>query len=194
MTKVEVGPKAQHPLYLSFSAEINQNTVENLMAVFGQHYNQGVRDFYFLFSSPGGNVMNGINVYNYLRSLPIRLTIHNIGIVDSIANVIFLAAETRYAVKNSSFLFHGVGFDITQARFEEKQIKEKLEIIERDQKLIADIIADRTKLTVPEVEQMFLEAKTMTPEEALGKQIVSDIREAKIPEGAQVMQFVFQRK
>lgn len=164
------------------------------MALFAQHYNQGVRDFYLLLSSPGGSVMNGINVYNYLRSLPIKLTTHNIGIVDSIANVIFLARETRFAAKNSSFLFHGVGFDITQARFEEKQIKEKLEIIKRDQKLIADIIADRTKLGVAEVEQMFLEAKTMTPEEAQQKQIIQEVKESQIPAGAQVVQFVFQRK
>lgn len=184
----------KHPLYLSFSAEINQNTVEKLMAAFAQHYNQGVRDFYLLLSSPGGNVMNGINVYNYLRSLPIRLRTHNVGIVDSIANVIFLAADTRYAVKNSSFLFHGVGFDIAQARFEEKQIKEKLEVIRRDQKLIADIIAERSQLTASEVEQMFLEAKTMTPEEAQTKSMIAAVQDVKIPDGAPLIQFVFQRK
>jgi len=194
MVQVEVQSTASQPLYLSFSAAIDQGTSETLMGVVTQKYNEGVRDFYILLSSQGGSVTNGINVYNFLRALPIKLTMHNIGIVDSIANVIFLAGQTRYAVKNSSFLFHGVGFDIVQARFEEKQIKEKLEIIERDQKLIADIIADRTKLTVPEAEQMFLEAKTMTPEEARVQQIVSEVREAKIPDGAPVFQFVFQRK
>ena len=185
----------KHPLYLSFSAEINTNTAENLMAVFAQHYNTGVRDFYLLFSSTGGSVVSGINIYNYLRSLPIKLTTHNIGIVDSIANVIFLAADTRYAVKNSSFLFHGVGFDIMQpTRFEEKNVKEKMEMIQRDQKLIADIIAERTKLSVTEVEEMFLETKTKTPQEAKDKDIIADIKEVKIPDGAQVFQFVFQRK
>ncbi len=185
----------KHPLYLSFSAEIDQNTSENLMGVFAQKYNEGVRDFYLLFSSSGGNVINGINVYNFLRSLPIKLTTHNVGIVDSIANVIFLAGQTRYAVKNSSFLFHGVGFNILQpTRLEEKNVKEHLEMVRRDQKLIANIIADRSKLSVADVEQMFLEAKTMTPEEAQVKEIVAEVREAKVPEGTQVMQFVFQRK
>jgi len=106
--------------------------------------------------------MNGITVYNFLKSLPINLTTHNIGIVDSIANVIFLAGKTRYAVKNSSFLFHRVGFDINQARFEEKNIKEKLRMIQRDQKLIADIITEQSQYTKKEIEKMFLEADTRT--------------------------------
>jgi len=92
------------PLFISFSAEVNQNTAENLMGIFAQRLNQGIKDSYLLLSSPGGSVMNGITIYNFLKSLPINLTTHNIGIVDSIANVIFLAGKTRYAVKNSSFL------------------------------------------------------------------------------------------
>src|SRR3989338_11163044 len=181
-------------LYISFSAEVNQNTTENLMGVIAQKVNAGVKDIYLLISSPGGSVMNGINVYNFLKSLPINLTTHNIGIVDSIANVIFLAGKTRYAVKNSSFLFHGVGFDINQARFEEKDVKEKLKMIQRDQKLIADIIAEQSQYTQDEIEKMFLEADTRTPEQAKEKGLISDIREVNIPEGAEVVQFIFQRK
>lgn len=182
------------PLFISFSAEVNQNTAENLMGIFAQRLNQGTKDFYLLLSSPGGSVMNGITVYNFLKSLPINLTVHNIGIVDSIANVIFLAGKTRYAVKNSSFLFHGVGFDINQVRFEEKNIKEKLKMIQRDQKLIADIIAEQSQYTQEEIEKMFLEADTRTPEQAKEKGLINDIREVNIPEGAEVVQFIFQRK
>jgi hypothetical protein len=55
--------------------------------------------------------MHGMTVYNVLRGLPCDLTIHNIGNVDSIGNAIFLAGKHRYACKNSTFMFHGVGFD-----------------------------------------------------------------------------------
>jgi ATP-dependent protease ClpP protease subunit len=182
------------PLFISFSAEVDQNAAENLMGIFAQRLNQGTKDFYLLLSSPGGNVMNGVTIYNFLKSLPINLTTHNIGIVDSIANVIFLAGETRYAVKNSSFLFHGVGFNVNQARFEEKNIKEQLKTIQRDQKLIADIIAEQSRYTKDEIEKMFLEADTKTPEQVKEKGLISDIRDVNIPEGAEVIQFVFQRK
>lgn len=73
-------------LYISFSAEVNQNTTENLMGVVAQKVNAGIKDIYLLISSPGGSVMNGINVYNFLKALPINLTTHNIGIVVKDAN------------------------------------------------------------------------------------------------------------
>ena len=182
-------------LYISFSAEVNQNTTENLMGVVVQKVNAGIKDIYLLISSPGGSVMNGINVYNFLKALPINLTTHNIGIVDSIANVIFLAGKKRYAVKNSSFLFHGVGFDINQpTRFEEKNVLEKLKMVQRDQKLIADIIAENSKFTAEEIEKMFLAPETKTPEEAKEKNLIDEVKEASIPDGAEVIQFIFQRK
>ncbi len=39
------------PLFISFSAEVNQNTAENLMGIFAQRLNQGTKDFYLLLSS-----------------------------------------------------------------------------------------------------------------------------------------------
>lgn len=182
-------------IFISFSAEINQNTTESFMGILADKLNNGFKNFYILFSTPGGRVANGVTLYNYLRSIPAKVAMHNIGIVDSVGNLVFLAGEPRYAVPNSSFLFHGVGFDITQpTRFEEKQLKERLKSIERDQKLISDIIAERAKLSISEVRKMFLEAVTKTPEEAKKIGIINDIRPVKIPKGVQVLQFVFQQR
>lgn len=185
----------QKPIFISFSAEINQNTTESFMAVIAEQINRGVKDFYILLSTPGGIVANGITLYNYLRSLKANITMHNIGVVDSIGNVIFLAGEQRYAVPNSSFLFHGVGFDITQVvRLEEKDLKEKLKIIERDQNLMSNIITERTKLKAEDIEKMFLEAATKTAEEAKEIGIINDIKLADIPKDAQILQFAFQQR
>ena len=41
---------------------------------------------------------------------------------------------------------------------------------------------------------MFFEADTRTPEQAKEKGLISDIREVNIPEGAEAVQFIFQRK
>ena len=35
---------------------------------------------------------------------------HNVGQVDSSANVIFLAADERYASPHTTFLFHGMNY------------------------------------------------------------------------------------
>jgi len=186
---------AQKPLYISFCSEINQNSTEYFMAIIADQFNKGTRDFYILLSSPGGLIASGITLYNYLRSLPAKITMHNTGLVDSIGNVIFLAGEKRYAAPNSSFLFHGVFYNIVHPiRFDEKSSREQLKSIERDQKLINDIIVERTKLSKEDVNNMFLNAETKTPDEAKDLGIINDIKLVDIPKDAQIMQVILQQR
>jgi ATP-dependent protease ClpP protease subunit len=162
------------------------------MACLADQINQGEKEIYILLSSSGGMVAAGVTLHNYIRSLPVKVIMHNIGLVDSVANVVFLAGSERYAVPHSSFLFHGVGFDITQqTRFEEKQLKERILSIDRDQGLIGEIIAENSKLSLDQVKKMFLEAKTLTPTEAKSVDLIQAIKEARIPSGAKVVSFVF---
>ena len=182
-------------IYVNFSAEINPHTSESLMNFLANQINTGEKEFYILLSSIGGNVKDGVTLYNYIKSLPAKVIMHNIGLVNSVANVIFLAGKERYAVAHSSFLFHGVGFDIPQpTRLEEKELKEKMKIIEKDQALISEIIAEETKLTMDEIKKLFLEAQTKTPEEAKKIGLIQDIKEVKIPEGAKIFSFIFTQR
>src|SRR5260370_24397301 len=64
--------------------------------------------FYFPFSAAGGNVEVGIALYNFLRALPVKIAFHNTGSADSIATVVFLAGEERYATNHATFMIHGV--------------------------------------------------------------------------------------
>ena len=56
--------------YISFSAEINQNTTESLLAVCADLAKKQTGTVYVLFSSMGGSVANGFTIYNVLRSMP----------------------------------------------------------------------------------------------------------------------------
>jgi ATP-dependent protease ClpP protease subunit len=80
-------------VYVSFSAEINPSTTESLISLMANLANLQVQEVYLLLSTPGGSVMNGMNIYNALRAMPFKLTTHNVGNVDSIGNTIFLAGE-----------------------------------------------------------------------------------------------------
>src|ERR1700722_12875708 len=75
-------------LYVTFSAEVNAHTTESLLAVMADCANQGVAEVQLLLSTPGGVVMNGINIYNVLRGFPFKLVTHNVGNVDSIGKAI----------------------------------------------------------------------------------------------------------
>jgi ATP-dependent Clp protease, protease subunit len=181
-------------VYISFSAEINTKTTESLLAVVADQVTKGAQEIYLLLSTPGGSVMNGINLYNVLRGLPCKIITHNVGNVNSIGNTVFLAGEERYACSNATFMFHGVGFDAKDGtRFEEKSLKERLDGLLQDQKRIGDIIAARTTLGQSEIGGLFLEAQTKDATYARANGIIHDIRDVQIPKGTPILQLVFQR-
>jgi len=181
--------------YVSFSAEINQTTTEGLLAAIAELMMKGVQTIYLMLSTSGGNVMNGMTIYNVLRALPVKVITHNVGNVDSIGNVIFLAGSERYATKHSTFMFHGVAFNTTGPEsVDEKLLRERMGVVKAEHKRIASIMAERTrKLKAEEVEKRFAEAMTRDPNEALADGIIHDIREVQIPAGAPFYQLAFKR-
>ncbi|MEN3280087.1 MAG: ATP-dependent Clp protease, protease subunit [Solirubrobacteraceae bacterium] len=181
-------------VYISFSAEINPNTTESLIATLAQCVEQSIPEVHLLLSTPGGSVMNGINLYNMLRAMPFRLVTHNVGNVDSIGNAIFLAGEHRIACPHSTFMFHGVGFDgMPGQRFEEKLLRERLEGVLADQTRMAGIIAEHTTLSSEQIEPLFREAQTKDATYAVGAGLVHEIKDVEIPPGSPVVALVFQR-
>lgn len=182
-------------VYVIFSAEINPKTAESLLAVIANCATQGVETFYLLLSTPGGDVMQGIALYNALRGMPFKVVTHNIGNVDSIGNAIYLAGDTRYACKHSTFMFHGVGFNMANQtiRLEEKNIREMLDNIMSNHSRIGTILEERTKIDKATIPELFREAQTKDSTFAVGVGIVHEIRDINIPAGSSVISLVFQR-
>lgn len=181
-------------VYVSFSAEINANTTESLIAVLANAANDGTDRVYLMLSTPGGTVMHGLNLYNMIRAMPFPVTIHNVGNVDSIGNAIFLAGKPRYACQHSTFMFHGVGFDLNAGvRLEEKQCQETLNSILSDHKRIGSIMQEHTSMNEAEIAELFREARTKDSAFAASCGIIDEIRDVKIPTGASVVSLVFQR-
>lgn len=181
-------------VYVSFSAEINAHTTESLIAVLANQANAGVQEVYLLLSTPGGSVMNGMNLYNVMRAMPFKLTIHNVGNVDSIGNAIFLAGEERFACPHSTFMFHGVGMPTQPGSvLEIKALRELLGGVTADQKRMASVIEERTGLNLAQAEELFVEASTKDSAYAVGNGIVHEVRDVQIPAGSPVISLVFQR-
>lgn len=187
-------PVVTDTVYVSFSAEIVPKTIESLIGLLANLVNQHLPHVYLMFSTPGGAVMSGLNLYNVMRGLPLEISVHNVGNVDSIGNAIFLAGSRRYACPHSTFMFHGVGFDVqSPMRFEEKSLRERLDSIEADQRRIGQILEQRTQLSRKRIKGLFLEAQTKDATFAVGCGIVHQIRDVQIPPGGPVVALVFQR-
>jgi ATP-dependent Clp protease, protease subunit len=178
--------------YLSFLARINPTTTQALLGATSQQMMKGFDEMHLLLSTGGGEVQAGLAAYNVLRALPLKIVTYNVGSVNSIGNVLFLAGDERYAAKTSSFMFHGVGFDVEKTRFEEKDLNEKLDNVRNDQRLIADIISRHTNVTGPAVEKLFLSAAFIPAKDAVQHGLIDEVIDVQVPKGAAFLQLAFQ--
>jgi ATP-dependent protease ClpP protease subunit len=178
-------------IYVNYADSINETKVKSIMSALSNTINTDNPDIiYVLFSSSGGQVEPGVSLYNFLRSLPVELIFHNTGSIDSIANIIFLAANKRYTAKHSSFLFHGINWNFeAKTQLPKNQLTEILSNINLSESKISGIITERTKLTPKEVRALFRQGQTKDATFALSKGIVSEIREPMIPKGVPIHSF-----
>jgi len=176
-------------VYLSFLGRITEQSTSGLLRECADLANAGVERVYLALSSPGGFVEPAIAAHNLLRGYPFHLVTHNVGSVDSMGNVLFLAGDERYACPNASFLFHGVGFRVSKgARFDLKQLREKTDSVETDQRKVAAILAQRTRIPRDEIDALFDEALRRDPDFARRVGIIDEIREFDVPRGARIVQ------
>ena len=183
----------KNPVCFQFTSDINAITTPVLLGALANAVNEGRDEIHLFMSTPGGLVADGIAAYNGIRALPIPVLTYNIGNVDSIGNVVFQAGSRRVAAPISSFMFHGVGFDVQNARFELRQLNERADSIQKDQQLIAEILVGRTQLSISDVEQLFLRTAYLRPHEALDRGLTDEVREVRLPQGVPIFQLVFQR-
>jgi ATP-dependent Clp protease, protease subunit len=177
--------------YVNYCDSINDVKVKAIMSVFAEIIAKEKPDtLYILFASGGGNVEPGIALYNYLRALPVEIIMHNTGSVDSIANVIFLSANARFASTHSSFLFHGVNWNFNEkTSMTRSQLAECLSGLDSLEDKISGIVTERSKLTAEEVRTLFRQGESKNASFALNKGIINEIRDPVIPKGAPFFSF-----
>lgn len=173
-------------VYVSYYDVINELKARALMALCANIIAQQTPgQLYFLFSSGGGSVDAGVALYNYLRALPVPLVMHNTGSVDSIANVVFLAADERYANPDSSFLLHGITWGFGQgANLSWVALQETMSRFKADEARMSGVITARTSILPNELSALYRQGDSVGLPFAKDKGLVQDIREAKVPPGA----------
>lgn len=128
--------------------------------------------------SGGGQVYDGLAIYNHLKSLPQGVNTFSSGLVASIASIIFLAGDskTRKINKLDSFLIHlPSGGNFGNAEDLEKTAEELRDIEDK----LAGIYAAETDLTIKEAMELMKEDKMLDVDFLLEKGIVSEIIEFK---------------
>lgn len=176
--------QAQNPIqYIVFTADVQVQQAAKLRAALTQAAN-AQREIYLIISSGGGNVAEGLGLGAYMRTLPVMVSTHNLGQIDSIAGVIFAAGKKRYANTMASFMFHGVTMHYEKVDLIESQLKEQYSQIVRLRNSIATAFANYTGLNVADIENLMVSGATvMSAQDALSKTIIDEVRDAQIPPG-----------
>ena len=181
------------PIVIKFFAPVIDVTINALMNAVDQKMKQGTTQFILLISSPGGSVIHGLSAYNYLKGLPVTITTHNLGSVDSIGVILFCSGSKRLSVPQARFLLHGVSAGFQNERLEEKQLEERLKGLRIDVENIAKVIAANTSKTVEAITEAILERTILNPDEAMAWGLVHDIKSELFEAGSEVISIQYQQ-
>lgn len=177
--------------WIQFAAPVNQVTAAQFISVVTECLNKGAKKLNIIISTPGGTVIHGKGIFNFLKTLPLEIDMYNIGQVDSIGGVMYLAGTKRYAVENSSFLIHGISLMIEgRLELQEKLLQEKLEALKKDRESISSIYAENTKISLEDFEKLMLDGTTISATDAALKGIVTEIKRPMIPQETQLISIV----
>lgn len=90
----------QHIIH--FTGPINSSTCGNLINTCAKVLQQEAEELRINIATMGGECSYGFTLYNFLRALPVPIHTHNLGTVESMGNILFLAGERRSASAHSS--------------------------------------------------------------------------------------------
>lgn len=173
-------------VYVNFFDSIEKTPVEKLISICTEAILKHTpRNIHILFSSPGGNISLAFALYAYLKAIPVNIIMHGAGCIDSCAVNVFLAANTRFATKGTTFLLHGskrrIGKDNT---FTIEQLHSELTSLQEDQNKVMKNIIDNTKITREELAQYFYAGTTLSDLKAVEKGLIADIKDFSVEPGA----------
>jgi ATP-dependent protease ClpP protease subunit len=101
-------PQAQNIQHVWCSATISKK-MEDVLVQFvcsQTQQQQNETEYVVYLSTLGGNPFSAVNIYNFIKSLPQKTTVYNMGAVYSAGVPFFLSFKKRIGVPDCSFMIH----------------------------------------------------------------------------------------
>ena len=128
------GPVAEASIFADET--INSTDIANALDDVG-------KDVVIRLNSPGGDVFQGIEIYNYLKNHPSNITVEVTALAASAASIIAMAADSIVMEKGASIMVHEAA---TLAIGNKADIKKTLNALETIDESIVDIYQEKTGL------------------------------------------------
>ncbi len=133
--------------------------------------------FFVYVDSPGGSIDEGDNMYNYLKSLPQRITTVGIGMVASIATKPMLAGDERIMIEGQSELMvHNPWADGVKGDAEE--LMSAAERIREEEDKLISFYNEVTGISKEGLDALMKSETYLTPEKALELGFITKIIKA----------------
>lgn len=153
--------------------------VQNVMAASGAKFNPSKIDIemphiQMLLSTYGGCVYDGLSLYDAVKNSKTEVDITCFGKIMSMGIVLLLAAKTRKAYRNTTFMIH----EMTSGYLGKlADMENDLEESKRLQKTLWDIITSETKITQKQLDDIYEKKKDwyLSAEEALEYGLITEI-------------------
>ncbi len=123
----------------------------------------------------GGDVFEGMAIYNVLKKRTAETTVYIEGIAASMGSVVALAADKVVMAENSLFMIHNAWGG---AMGEAKELKKTANLLEKISNEIADIYIKKTNLPYDKVKEMMDEETWLNADEAFELGFVDSISDA----------------
>ena len=125
-------------------------------------------------NSPGGEVFDGIAIYNLIKQHPATVTTYIDGLAASIASVIALAGDQIFMAENALMMIHNPYGMVMGAAEDMRKMAERLDIV-RDS--ISKAYISRTDKPEDEINALMDAETWMTADDALELGFIDDITE-----------------
>lgn len=155
-------------IWYTLTGDIEKKPVQDAIATINDElYNKPVRKMRMLIASGGGDIDSGVNLYAYIKALPIDVETIAFGRLDIAAIPVFLGGKRRLAVRGCQFLFHEGRYTVADATAPLHAHEEAVSVFKSNLHNTIYILARETENDTEVVASMLRRSKIMNENEAL---------------------------
>ena len=148
--------------------EITPKSANNLIQKLMYLDSKDLGEITIYINSPGGEVISGLAVYDYIKIMKSPVRTITIGDAASMGAIIFLAGEKREMLPHTRILIHDPSYghlDVSGKKPHE--IQRGVDSLNKVRETLAEIIAEKTGKDINEIYKITAEDNYFTAEEAI---------------------------
>ena len=160
--------------------EITPKSANNLIQKLMYLDSKDLGEITIYINSPGGEVIGGLAVYDYIKIMKSPVRTVCIGDAASMGAIIFLAGEKREMLPHTRILIHDPSYghlDVSGKKPHE--IQRGVDSLNKIRETLAEIISEKTGKDIDEIYKITAEDNYFTAEEAIEFGLATDIFKGK---------------